>query len=136
MLQLAFRRTDVPKVWLMDTLLILNDEVFMQNTTVSVISEKQVVQSFDISNRSISIKATPNLSLAIQDAKTKKSPKSLHLRKKGNSLVIKTDESDDTHLLIEDYFTTDNVEIIGIQDGDFATYGLNSSYDEIGRAHV
>lgn len=103
----------------------------MKNTTVNIVSSQKVISTFDIDNQSMSVQAVPNVDFVILDKDTKLSPKQLRPTKKGNDLVIKTTDDDETYLVIKDYFTTENVEVLGVQDGQFSSYGLNSSQASI-----
>ncbi|STZ55714.1 Uncharacterised protein [Moraxella lacunata] len=103
----------------------------MKNTTVNIVSSQKAISTFDIDNQSMSVQAVPNVDFVILDKDTKLSPKQLRTTKKGNDLVIKKEDDDETYLVIKDYFTTENVEVLGVQDGQFSSYGLNSSQASI-----
>lgn len=103
----------------------------MKNTTVAIVSQKKIISTFDIDNQTMSIQAVPNIRFALLDKDTKLSPKQLRATKKGNDLIIQKESDDETHLIIKDFFSAENVEILGIQDGHFSSYGLNSSQANI-----
>ncbi|OPH33808.1 hypothetical protein [Moraxella lacunata] len=94
----------------------------MKNTTVNIVSSQKVISTFDIDNQSMSVQAVPNVGFVILNKDTKLSPKQLRTAKKGNDLVIKTTDDDETYLVIKDYFITDDVQIIGVSNDQFAPY--------------
>ena len=94
----------------------------MTNTTVNRVSSPKVISTFDIDNQSMSGQAVPNVGFVILNKDTKLSPKQLRTAKKGNDLVIKTTDDDETYLVIKDYFITDDVQIIGVSNDQFAPY--------------
>lgn len=98
----------------------------MRNTVIDVIVKNQSVKKFDIIQQSMAIKALPHMDLVIRDKFSGKSPSKIKTKRQDNDLVIYTDK-DDISLIVKDYYSTDDVGILGVQNNGVASYGLNSS---------
>lgn len=98
----------------------------MQNTVIDVVVKNQSVKKFDIIQQSMAIKALPHMDLVIRDKFSGKSPSQIKTKRQNDDLVIYTNK-DDVSLIVKDYYTTDDVGILGVQGDGVASYGLNSS---------
>lgn len=101
-------------------------EFRMQNTNIDIVMNKKTVKKFDITNQSMAIKAVPNMDLVIRNKFSGKSPTQLKTKRQNNDLIVFTD-NEEIGLVVQDYYTTQDVEILGVQDNGIASYGLNSS---------
>lgn len=102
----------------------------MKNLLIKILNKGNAVQTIDLSQKSYKIPATPNAKYLIIDTATGKSPDTIKAKRDGNDLVISGDD-ESQRLIIENYYTTDHLAIVGENNGQLYTYNIDPNHQLI-----
>lgn len=100
----------------------------MTNLHIRIVQHRKIIQEFELGGQHRAVKAKPNADFILTDKTTGMAPHKVKIVRKGDDLVVTADEGE-TSFTITDYYTTADVELLGVVDGGsgIAPYHLNSS---------